>query len=623
MSRSILAAVLLVAVAAIHPGCGPDEPVAGDGGTGGSGGQAAAGGSGGGGGTGGTAGGGSGGGAGEGSGGASCTPGEPCTPDEPCREGRIVCHNGAPVCEPSRPLPDDTPCGEGSFCSGGSCVACEAGAACVPADPCHVGTRSCDGAAPGCTDTGVAVEDGFPCPGGMCLGGSCLRDLHVVVEQGGAQQGLVNSILEETLVVRALFGDVPAAGLALAFVPPAGGAVRPLAATTDDAGALRAQVRLGRSAGTQIVTVESALLGEPVSIEFEALGPAPGTVYPVANAAAKLGEAATALPAPATEAAIAAPVALAAQGDGTAFVADANCRILRVTPVGVLERIAGTSCGTPAGDGGPALEARMASIGGLAVDDTAGVLYLSDPTAGAIRRVDLHGGGIETVAGGGTTTLGDQWDGAPARSVRLDAPTRLDLDLDGRLHLVAAGSGQVLRCDPEVDLVTLLLPANTPDCAGAERVFAGCARGCDVAAAASGATWVAGEVCGGGSAARTPGVISVHPLTGAHTVVLGNPAGSTADGVAVHEVLLEEVPSIDFQGARFVFTDPGSHRIRWIDAGPGTVHTLLGNGWPGTGGDFGPGAEAQTEGPVDVAAAITGDLYFLEAGSGAVRTLLP
>jgi DNA-binding beta-propeller fold protein YncE len=92
-----------------------------------------------------------------------------------------------------------------------------------------------------------------------------------------------------------------------------------------------------------------------------------------------------------------------------------------------------------AGDGGPALEARLSVTtsapplpGGNMVFDAAGNLYVADTGSHRIRRIDTNGI-ITTVAGNGNA--GYAGDGAPAIDAELHAPSDIAIAGDGTLYV--------------------------------------------------------------------------------------------------------------------------------------------------------------------------------------------
>ncbi len=118
---------------------------------------------------------------------------------------------------------------------------------------------------------------------------------------------------------------------------------------------------------------------------------------------------------PATEAQVNVVGGLAFDRDGDLYIADSfNNRIRKVDPSGVITTFAGTGQPGFSGDGGPAVEARFKGPGGIAVD-RAGNVYIAEPGSHRIRRID-HAGIIETVAGGGRKgVVGDGGPGHPSR----------------------------------------------------------------------------------------------------------------------------------------------------------------------------------------------------------------
>ena len=152
---------------------------------------------------------------------------------------------------------------------------------------------------------------------------------------------------------------------------------------------------------------------------------------------------------PAVQAQLASPTGVAADGDGNLFIADlSNNRIRKVDSAGLISTIAGTGEPGFAGDGGPAAQAQLASPTGVAADGT-GNLFIADWRNYRIRMVD-SAGTITTVAGTGEQGFGG--DGGPATEARL-----------GRITGVAAdGAGAVYFADWDNHRIRILTPATGP-----------------------------------------------------------------------------------------------------------------------------------------------------------------
>jgi RHS repeat-associated protein len=138
----------------------------------------------------------------------------------------------------------------------------------------------------------------------------------------------------------------------------------------------------------------------------------------------------------ATQAQLASPRGVAVGSDGSQYIADAIGRIRRVGPDGIINTVAGTgsTCFSTAlcGDGGLATQAQFSSPWGVAVGSD-GSLYIADQR---IRRVGPDGI-INTVAGGGTSGLGD---GGPATQAQLNTPTGVAVGFDGSVYIADNGN---------------------------------------------------------------------------------------------------------------------------------------------------------------------------------------
>ena len=160
---------------------------------------------------------------------------------------------------------------------------------------------------------------------------------------------------------------------------------------------------------------------------------------------------------PAVQARLDSPSGVALDGAGNLYIADGfNHRIRRVDTSGTITTIAGTGKAGHSGDGGPAVQARLNSPSGLTLDG-AGNLYVADGFNHRIRRVDTSGA-ITTVAGTGESGLergGYGGDGGPAVAARLNLPVGVALDRSGNLYIADKENHRIRRVDASGIITTI------------------------------------------------------------------------------------------------------------------------------------------------------------------------
>lgn len=134
------------------------------------------------------------------------------------------------------------------------------------------------------------------------------------------------------------------------------------------------------------------------------------------------------------------PIELATSPTGDVVFIDRNTCLVRRLDIaqGRLYAVAGNgTCGF-SGEGGPATLAAIWP--GAMAFDAAGHLFIADPDAASIRRIDAVTGVIDTVAGDGS--FATPTDGAPARSA-IGLPAGLAFDAQG--HLIVAAGMHLIR----------------------------------------------------------------------------------------------------------------------------------------------------------------------------------
>lgn len=155
---------------------------------------------------------------------------------------------------------------------------------------------------------------------------------------------------------------------------------------------------------------------------------------------------------PAVEAKLVRPWDVAVARDGVVYTLESNALISRITRfdprTGRLARLAGGAIGF-AGDGGPPADARFNEAQGLVLDAAERYLYVADTNNRRVRRIDLAPGGtVTTVAG--TGVLGAAGNGGPATEATLQGLLGIALALDGDLLI----PDNVARSVRRIDLAT-------------------------------------------------------------------------------------------------------------------------------------------------------------------------
>jgi hypothetical protein len=141
------------------------------------------------------------------------------------------------------------------------------------------------------------------------------------------------------------------------------------------------------------------------------------------------------------------PYSLAVDRDGNVYITEySDCRVRRISiSNGQINTIAGTgSCGS-SGDGGAATSAALGALLGIALDPQ-GNVYLGDSTNNRVRRVDLTHGVISTIAGNGTVGLAG--DNGPATNAELETIYGLAMDQAGYLYVLNSAAGLVRAVGP-------------------------------------------------------------------------------------------------------------------------------------------------------------------------------
>jgi RHS repeat-associated protein len=303
--------------------------------------------------------------------------------------------------------------------------------------------------------------------------------------------------------------------------------------------------------------------------------------------------------------------------DGSLYMAETQNRVTRLLPDGTRINFAGggPACSntSPCGDGGPATNARLTTIRGLALGPD-GSLYISDSGMFKVRRV-ASDGTISTVAG--TGVQGDTGDGAPATQARIQFVGTVAVGPDGSVYLGQEGNGaRVRRIDPE-GIISTFAGGGTSTAAVVQATQAdvepnGMTIGPD------GLLYVVATAGGAYQVRR------VNPDGMIETIAGLGPVGTIGDGGPALQARFTVLEGITFgpDGSLYV-SDTGQRRVRRIGT-DGIITTVAGNGQPcisGTPcGDGGPATQAAIN-PWGLATNAQGDLYVNTPANSRVRTI--
>ncbi len=306
--------------------------------------------------------------------------------------------------------------------------------------------------------------------------------------------------------------------------------------------------------------------------------------------------------------------------DGSLFVADLPWRIVRIAPDGTKSVFAGngprcTTPSAPCGDGGPALQASLGTLEGLALGPD-GALYLSDSAIRRIRRIGTDGI-IRTIAG--TGAQGGSGDGGPALQATLQFVGSIAVGRDGSVYFGQEGNGpRVRRIAPDGIITTFagggISQANVVTATSANVNPRG------LAIAPDGSLYIA-ATSGGPYRIR-----HVRPDGMIETVAGNGSAGALSDGVPALQARFGTLQDIEFgaDGSLYI-ADIGSHLVRRMGQ-DGILTTVGGNGQACQNaqpcGDGGAALQAAIS-PFGVAASPDGELYIWTAGYNRIRRLRP
>src|SRR5271157_539612 len=303
---------------------------------------------------------------------------------------------------------------------------------------------------------------------------------------------------------------------------------------------------------------------------------------------------------PATGALLNNPTAVAVDGAGDLYIADAgNSRIRTVSAAGVIATFAGNGTAGFTGDYGPAPAAQFNGPADLAIAPS-GDLYVADFYNQVVRKIS--GGVVTTVAGSGSYGYGG--DGGPATGALLAGPAGIALDAVGNLYIADAYNHRVRMV--QNGIITTVAGNGTPGYGGDNAAAAGAMLKLPtgVAVDSTGKLYIADY---GNCRIR---LVSAGIIT---TVAGTGTAAYTGDHVAATAASLAAPQRLSTDAAGNVYIGDGT-RVRKV--ANGAISTIAGGGTPI--GENGPAAGAQLLSPEGLSIDAAGNVYIADAGTARV-----
>ena len=308
------------------------------------------------------------------------------------------------------------------------------------------------------------------------------------------------------------------------------------------------------------------------------------------------------------------PSGIAVDSSGTAYIADAEARVIRKVSGGVITLLAGTGAKGFAGDGGAAASAKFNNPHGLALHAASNSLYVADTGNHRIRKIDLTTNIITTIAGSGISALGGN---GTATTAWINSPTDVAVDAAGNVYFADTGNNRV--CKVAGGILTVIAGTGEVGNSGdsALAISARLNHPTGVAVTSDGATiYVADR---NNNRVRKISGGNISNVAGA---VIGT-AGFGGDGAAATSALLNAPTSVVLDGAgNVIITDTDNERIRKVTVADGLIATIAGNGTAGNTGDSGAATSATLDTPTAVALDGSGRVVFCDAGNLRARRLV-
>jgi hypothetical protein len=309
------------------------------------------------------------------------------------------------------------------------------------------------------------------------------------------------------------------------------------------------------------------------------------------------------------------PADVAFDAAGNMYIADQiNNLIRKVSPSGIITTVAGGGT-SGLGDGGPATAAQLAAPTGVTLD-AFGNIYIADQYTYRIRMVNTLGI-ITTVAGNGSPTYAG--DGGQATNASLYNPTAVAFDASGNFYIADYSNNRIRMVNIASGIITTFAGNGTQAFGGdgGQATNAEFSGPVGIAFDASGNLYIADR--------NNNRIRIVNPSGIINTFAGNGTAGYTGNGGQANAAEFNGPFGLDIDGTGNLYISDLYNNVVRIINPSGIINTIAGNGTQGYSGDGGPATAAELYFPAETALGVnaSGNLFIADYGNNRVRMVVP
>lgn len=307
------------------------------------------------------------------------------------------------------------------------------------------------------------------------------------------------------------------------------------------------------------------------------------------------------------------PHGIAVDSVGNLYIAELSSHVIRkiTAATGIISTVAGTGVLGSSGDSGLATAAQLNGPTDIAVDSN-GNLYVVDSGNNRIRKVTAATGIITTIAGDGTAS--HTGDGAPATGATLNNPVSVSLDTAGNIYIAEYAGKTVRKITAATGIITTVAGGGSSGLGDGGLATAAELTGPDDAVVdAAGNLYISDyDVNRIRKVTATTGIITTIAGTGGYGF-----SGDLGLATAA-EFQSPGYIALDGDGNVYV-ADYNNNRIRKITASTGIITTVAGTGARASSGDGAAATAAELKGPWAIEFNTAGDLFIADYDGHSIR----